>query len=140
MPAIKNNDIARAIYLFWEDNNLEALPLLRGKASKFGQVVNFLAKRRLLGRAPDILARLDKIINDSEGRIVARVSSGQEMNDAEKRGLARALAKRYSAKEAVIVPVLDKKLLGGFKIEVGDEVMDLTIKNRIEKLQAHLIK
>ena len=36
--------------------------------------------------------------------------------------------------------VLDEKLLGGFKIEVNDEIIDLTIKNKLEKLQEYLTR
>jgi len=35
---------------------------------------------------------------------------------------------------------VDEKLLGGFRIEVNDEVIDLTLKNKAEKLQEHLTK
>ena len=55
-----------------------------------------------------------------------------------KRELTQTLTHRYKAKEIKIVENLDKKLLGGFKVEVGDEVIDLTLRNKINKLQEHL--
>ena len=35
---------------------------------------------------------------------------------------------------------LNEKLLGGFKIEVNNELIDLTLKNKIYRLQEHLIR
>ena len=35
--------------------------------------------------------------------------------------------------------VIDKNLIGGFKVEVNNEVIDVTLRNKISKLQEHLI-
>ena len=40
----------------------------------------------------------------------------------------------------VLKESLDAGLLGGFRIEVKDEVIDLTSRNKLRKLQAHLTK
>jgi len=134
MTKISNNDIARAIYLASKDKSSSEQSLF------FSKVIQFLVRRRLLPKAKDILLRLNKIINDDEGRVIARVSSREELSETIKKELTHSLAKRYSSKEVVLVSSLDEKLLGGFKIEVNDEVMDLTIKNKIEKLQEYLTK
>ena len=133
MTIISNNNIARAIYLATEGKNDAEQSLI------FPKVIQFLFRRRLLSKAPDILLHLNKIINGEEGRIVAKISSRDNLNEKIKRELAHALTKRYSAKEVVLSEVLDKKLLGGFKVEINDEVIDLTIKNKIGKLQEYLI-
>ena len=133
MTTISNNSIARAIYLASKGKNHAEQSLI------FPKVIQFLFRRRLLSEAPDILLRLSKIINDNEGRIAAKVSSAEKISKTIKKGLAHSLAKRYSAKEVVLLEILDKKLLGGFKIEVNDEVIDLTIKNKIGKLREYLI-
>jgi F-type H+-transporting ATPase subunit delta len=133
MAIISNNNIARAIYSATKGKNDAEQSLI------FSKVIQFLFRRRLLSKAPDILRHLNKIINDEEGRIVAKISSRGDLNEKIKRELAHALTKRYSAKEVVLSEVLDEKLLGGFKVEINDEVMDLTIKNKIGKLQEYLI-
>ncbi len=134
MAAISNNDIARAIHL-----------TIGGKSGgeqsvAVGQIIKFLSKRRLLSKTPDILSRLSKIINQEEGRIVAKVSSPEKLDSKMRTHLEQALKKRYSAKEVILAETLNKELLGGIKIEVNDEVIDLSIKNRIGKLQAYLIQ
>ena len=133
MTIISNNNIARAIYLATKGKNDAEQSLI------FPKVIQFLFRRRLLSKAPDILLHLNKIINGEEGKIVAKISSRDNLNEKIKRELAHALTKRYSAKEVVLSEVLDEKLLGGFKVEINDEVIDLTIKNKIGKLQEYLI-
>jgi F-type H+-transporting ATPase subunit delta len=132
MTTISNNDIAHAIYLATRDKSKEEQSLV------YGRVVKFLGRKRLLPKAPDILLRLNNIINNYEGRITARVSSGVEIDEATKKEITQTLARRYSVKEVILHHIVDTKLLGGFKVEVGDEVIDLTLKKKIEKLQEHL--
>ncbi len=139
MTVISNNDIARAIYLVLKDNHLEALPPSGGKAGKYDRIVKFLYRKKLLSKTSFILSQLRKIINQEAGRIIAKVSSAKTLNHQTKIRLENILKKRYSAKEVVLVEIVNEKLLGGLKIEVNNEVIDLSIKNKIEKLQEHLI-
>ena len=132
MSAISNNDIARAIYSASKDD----IPA----GQFYSKVISFLNRRRLLSKAPAILLSLNKIINDEEGKVVAKVSSKSRLGEKTKKELEHILSKRYSGKSVTLAENLDERLLGGFKIEVNDEVMDLTIKNKIGKLQEYLTK
>jgi len=130
MTTISNNDIARAIYLASKEEN---------QGGHFSpKVVQFLAHRRLLPKAPDILLRLDKIINKEEGIIVVKISSKNYLHEKIKKELIDILEKRYKGKSILLKENIDQGLLGGFKIEINDEVIDLTIKNKIRKLQEYL--
>ena len=134
MATISNNTIAQAIYIALKDKKVgEQSTILK-------QVVQFLARKRLLSKAPDILARLSKIINEDEGKILVKVSSIEKMSEATKKEISHGLAKRYGDRTIILEEHIDDKLLGGYKVEVSDEVLDLSIKNRMAKLQEHLIK
>ena len=132
MTVISNNNIAQAIYLASKDAKEEKHFL--------NEVTQFLVKKRLLSKASDILLALSKIINDHNKVVVAKVSSVNKINETTNKEIAVILMKRYSAKEVNLVEILDEKLLGGYKIEVNDEIIDLTIKNKLEKLQEHLTR
>lgn len=134
MATLSNNDIANAIYLVSKDKGKEEL------LTVFKKVVDFLNKRRLLARVPDILEKLDKIINFEEKKVVVKISSARKLNEKAKKELSLFLEKRYKAKEILFEEKLDEKLLGGMKLEINDEIIDLTVKNKIKKLQEHLIK
>lgn len=134
MSIISNNDIAHAIYLASKDKSKEEQSLV------FKNVIKFLVKKKKFAKAPDILLRLGKIINNYENRIVGKIFSKEKITDTQNKEINQILARRYSVKEVSMVPHLDEKLLGGLKIEVNDEVLDLTIKNKLEKLQEYLIR
>ena len=130
MTTISNNDIARAIYLASKEE------MEGGHFSP--KVVQFLARRRLLPKAPDILLRLNKIINNEEGIVVVKISSKTHLQEKIKKEVIEILQKRYKGKSIFLKENIDQGLLGGFKIEVNDEVIDLSLKNKIEKLQEYL--
>ena len=134
MANLSNNDIAKAIYFVSKDKTDIELKDINKK------VIRFLAHRRLLSKTKDILDRLGKIINKVEERIVVKVSSAQKLEEKIKKELILFLKKRYGAKEIVLKEILDGKLLGGMKLEINDEIIDLTVKNKIKKLQEHLTR
>lgn len=134
MATISNNDIARAIYLLSKDKT----PAKQSAISK--KVVKFLTRRRLLSKKEDILLRLNKIINQGNKVLPVKISSARKLAEKTKTQLAQILIKRYSAKKIVFAENLDKKLLGGLRLEVNDEVIDLSVKNKINKLQEYLTK
>ena len=134
MSKISNDNLARAIYLAVKDKTpTERSSLLRN-------TVKFLAKKKLLAQAPKILARLGQIINEDQGVVAAKVWSVEKLSARTKGKLVDFLARRFGGKTAVLEENLDAGLLGGYKIEVRDEVLDLCLKNRIGQLQTHLTR
>ena len=134
MKATSYNDMAKALYETLEGKSGEEL------SRSLKSAVKFLYRRGLLSEAREILAKLEKLINEKEGRVTAVVSSPKGFSGESRRALLEMLKKRYSAKEVDLREVLDEKLLGGFRIEAENEVIDTTIKGKINQLQGHLTR
>jgi len=133
MANISNIDIARAIYLACKDN-------IGNEPSFLKDVVKFLARKRFLYRAKDILFNLEKIIHQENGIITAKVKSARILSEETKREITHSLKKLYSARKVLYKESVDENLLGGIRIEVNDEIIDLTVKNKINKLQEYLTR
>jgi len=132
MANISNNDIAKAIFLaIKEKSSSEQSVFLKN-------VVRFLVKKKLISKAPDIIERLQKVVNNEEGKIIVKISSVEKMSENTKKEITQSLSKRYNNKHIILEENLNDKLIGGYKIEVEDEVIDFSIKNRIKKLQTYL--
>ena len=129
-----NNNIAQAIYLGSKDKKGHELNLYAKEA------VKFLNKKRLLSKAENILIKLNEIVDKEEKIVPATVASANKLSPHAKHDLMRILAKRYNAKEVELSEILDERLLGGLKVEVGGELIDLTLRNRINKLKEYLIE
>lgn len=134
MTTISNNDIAQAIYLVSKDKTETELRNVNDK------IIKFLSRKRFLSKSSDILERLEKIINYENKKIIVKVSSAKKLKEELKEELAFFLKKRYKIEKVIFIEEIDEKLLGGMKIEINDEIIDLTVKNKIKKLEEHLTR
>ena len=133
MSNISNTDIAQTIYQLSKEKNGDDTATLKN-------VIKFLVRKRLINKTEGILRSLDKIINKEKGIIEAKVTGAKKISDEIKKEIIRTIKKRYLANDVILEEKLDSKLLGGVRIEVGDEVADLSVKNKIGKLQDYLIR
>ncbi len=134
MATLTHNDIAQAIYL-----------ALKGKEGKdlsdvCSGTIKFLSRKKLISKTSDILKKLEAIANTEAGVVVAKISTIKKLDEQTKSQINTEILRRYKAKKVVFVEVINEKLLGGIKIEVDDEVIDLTILNKLKKLQEHLTR
>ena len=134
MTTLSNNDITCAIYLVSKDKTHAELHNVIDK------VVKFLVRKRLLSKTGDILERLNKIINNENKKIVVKLLSAKKLKEEIKKELIFFLRERYKAKGVILKEIIDEKLLGGIRVEINNEIIDLTIKNKIKKLQEYLIR
>ena len=65
------------------------------------------------------------------GETVVTVHSARELSDADQKRLAEALSKQYSTTVQLHV-VLDPTLIGGLRVEIGDDVIDGSVSDRLD--------
>jgi F-type H+-transporting ATPase subunit delta len=134
MATISNNQIAQAIYLASLDAGS------RDQKVFLKNIVNFLSKKKLLSRSSLILEKLEETVNKGEDRLMVKVGSAVKLDEKTKISILHSLKHKYKVKEVALKEVVDDRLIGGLRFEIGNEVIDLTVRNRMNKLQEHLIK
>ncbi|NUR02404.1 MAG: F0F1 ATP synthase subunit delta [Streptomyces sp.] len=77
------------------------------------------------------LESLSKLAAERRDRLVAVVTSAVPLSDPQKQRLGAALAKLYGHKMHLNIDV-DPEVLGGIRVQVGDEVINGSIADRIE--------
>ncbi|MEX2052254.1 MAG: ATP synthase F1 subunit delta [Candidatus Paceibacterota bacterium] len=134
MATASNNDIAKALFLTLEDKDGSALSVALKNA------VSFLQRKRHLSRSEDILTRLSLLEREKKGELEVNIKSTRTLREEDKKYLREILKKRYGDKKFIFLEVLDEKMIGGVRIKIGDELIDLSLKNKIQKLQEHLTR
>jgi F-type H+-transporting ATPase subunit delta len=89
------------------------------------------------GRARELPAIIDAFVAkaaDSRAEAVAEVRSAVALDDDQKNRLAAALSKETGKKITVKVTV-DPTVLGGIVAQIGDTVIDGTVRRRLEQLK-----
>ena len=109
------------------------------QATTLTSFVQYLAKKRALGGAEAIMDEYQQLYNEKHGIVIATVTSISPLSDAAKKELTESLKTKYHAKDVQIVEKTNARILGGMKIQVGDEVYDSSIRNSLNQLQTALL-
>ncbi|MGP3954550.1 F0F1 ATP synthase subunit delta [Nonomuraea sp. 3N208] len=83
------------------------------------------------------LEEVGHLVAQQRQRLVAVVRSAVELTEEQKRRLATWLRTSYGRDVHLNVEV-DKRVLGGFSVRIGDEIIDTTIVGRIEEVRRRL--
>ncbi|WP_043616283.1 F0F1 ATP synthase subunit delta [Nonomuraea candida] len=83
------------------------------------------------------LEEVGQLVAQQRQRLVAVVRSAVELSEAQKQRLTTWLRTSYGRDVHLNVEV-DKRVLGGFSVRIGDEIIDTTIVGRIEEVRRRL--
>jgi F-type H+-transporting ATPase subunit delta len=85
------------------------------------------------------LEEYEKQAADRQQRLVAVVRSAVELTDDQRTRLAAALAKRYG-RDVHLNIVLDPEVMGGLRVELGDDVIDGTVSTRLAEASRRIAR
>ncbi|MDF1484565.1 F0F1 ATP synthase subunit delta [Ramlibacter sp. H39-3-26] len=90
-----------------------------------------------LAAVPEIAAQFHALVNQRNGASDATVYSAFPIDASALADLSATLEKRFGRRLTLAV-VQDASLIGGIRVVVGDEVLDTSVKARLEQMKAAL--
>jgi F-type H+-transporting ATPase subunit delta len=97
-----------------------------------------LVKHRRQMLIPEIAREYLDIVDAAEGRMHARVTVARETSDAEVAAIAKQLSRMF-AKEVVPHVTVDAAIMGGVVVNVGDTVLDGSVRKRLATLKRRML-
>jgi F-type H+-transporting ATPase subunit delta len=114
------------------------ISVLAGKLSAESEnFVRVLAENDRLNVLDEIRAQYEALKNEREGTVEAEVYTAFEMDQAQVADLVSRLEKKTGRKVKARVSV-DKSLIGGVKIVIGDQVIDGSARAQLAALETAL--
>jgi F-type H+-transporting ATPase subunit delta len=110
------------------------------KSPLTGEAKNFIAmliENRRMTLLPEIGAQFMVLKNAQEGAADAHIQSAFEMSQAQVAELVTSLEKKFGRKLNPLVDV-DPALIGGVRVVVGDEVLDTSVRARLQQMHVAL--
>ena len=114
------------------------IAILAGKLSAEGEnFVRVLAHNKRLELLPLIREQFEALKNEREGVVLAEVQSAFELTETQVADLVQRLEKKTGRKVRTRVKV-DKELIGGVKVLLGDKVIDGSARAQLAALETAL--
>ena len=108
---------------------------LNAEAKNF---ISMLAENGRVVLLTHIAAQFNELKNAHEGAADAHVFSAFDLAPAQVAQLAASLEKKFGRKLNPTVTV-DPSLIGGVRVVVGDEVLDTSVRAKLQKMHAALV-
>lgn len=119
----------------------EVLQKILPETAKKGSVHNFLMllldkRRESLLQA--ICSQYIQLANEAQDIITAEVTVAFDLSAQQERNLVAKLSKT-TGKNVVITKKIDKSILGGVIVKMGDKCIDGSVKRQLQTMQARLL-
>jgi F-type H+-transporting ATPase subunit delta len=95
--------------------------------------VHVLAENDRLSLLPEISAQFEALKANAEGTLEATITSAQELTQAQIDDLVAGLKAKFNRAVNVQVAV-DPELIGGAVVAIGDQVIDGSVKGRLQRM------
>ena len=139
--AVRDSSVANLIdspHLSYQDKVKQFLALFEGEIEP--KVVNFLkvlGESKRLSLLPDIEKEYKALIEGNEGKKTVELFSPFVLSADQQEKITTSLKKRFGD-NLTVEPGVDESLIGGFLARSGDDVLDASIKGKLEKLSNQL--
>lgn len=106
-----------------------------------GIVKNFLEVVYRYNRMDDLLLIIDEYerrFDEAKGLVLGTVTTAVKLTADQKDKLTRQIAQRFGYQSAELVEKVDPEILGGVIVEANHQVIDGSVKSRLEHLRNQL--
>ena len=125
-PQLSAEQVANAIIAVSNDND-----------AILGNFVRTLAENRRLALLPEISRLFDLAKSQEEGIKEAVVHSAFPIDDTQVKALVQELEARFGTKLTARVEI-DASLIGGVRVTVGDQVLDASVRGKLDAMAVAL--
>ena len=100
-------------------------------------LVNALLENQRASLLPFISEHFERLQREHDGVVKALITSAFALSDADKVSLVDGLARKYGKRVEAEVRV-DASLIGGARVQVGDDVIHASVRDRLDKMAVAL--
>lgn len=115
----------------------EVAKLTEGKFSTLTtNLLTTMAGNARLSELPKIAATYERLMRAKRGEVDAVLITAEPLDEKQAQDIANAVMKGRGGSNAKVVlkTKVDPTILGGLQVEIGDEVLDLSVKSQVEEI------
>ncbi len=112
-------------------------PLRDGERSAGANFLRLLVENQRLSVLPDISTRFEQLKAEAENTLEATLTTAAAVSDEQRARITESLQKRLGRQVRLTVQT-DANLIGGARLQVGDRVIDGSVRTGLDKLATTL--
>jgi F-type H+-transporting ATPase subunit delta len=101
-------------------------------------LLGLLLDRKRVGHFPEIAGVYTLMLEDARGIARAKVRTAIPLDEATEKRLMEVL-EDVTGKRILLEKIVDRTLIGGVAVRVGDNLLDSTIRTRLREMKAQLL-
>ncbi|MBC6961069.1 MAG: F0F1 ATP synthase subunit delta [Lautropia sp.] len=141
LAVVAGTEVARELIGNPQLSNAQVAALVADAAGQIApeqkNFVQVLAANGRLAVLPEISALFDRLRNEQEGVLDARIASAYPLDERQVDEVVAALREKYGKQIKATVHV-DAELIGGVSIRIGDEVIDASVRGKLAQMAGAL--
>ncbi|WEV71488.1 ATP synthase F1 subunit delta [Lactobacillus sp. ESL0785] len=111
----------------------------QGLTAEVQNFLNFLLDYNRFNDLLDIIDRFNDLYDEANKITSGTATTAVKLDDAQLTALSRSYAQKYGLKDVRLENQVDKDILGGVILQIGDRLIDGSVKNKLKKIRVQLI-
>jgi len=103
-------------------------------------LMKILQKNNQANLFAEISQKFNEIWNKEKGIVEAEVITSRKLKDSQAQQVESFIKKKYQTKGVILQNIIDTKIKGGMIIKVGEEILDASVRRKINLLKNMLTK
>jgi F-type H+-transporting ATPase subunit delta len=113
--------------------------LKKEASSSLQKFITLITMNHRVAALPEIAKQFEELKNARAAAAEIKITSAFPMSEQELASLVSSLSKKFGNKTLKPILEIDPELIGGVRVQVGDEVLDTSVKARLEAMQSALL-
>ena len=105
----------------------------------FLNFIKVLVDKERMNAIADILENYEVLANEKQNIVLIKVTSAMLLDDEQIESIKQKYKKNFEGSKIEIKNVIDESIIGGIKLEVGDKIVDATLKTKLKSLKEHIL-
>jgi len=119
---------------------LDAITAKYGYSPVTGNFLKVLVENRRINRLGKMIDSFEEFYRAEKGQVLCKVMSAAELDAGQKTKVQGALQARAGKDAKLILEYeVNPALLGGLTVKLGDQVFDMSVQSKLDRLQAQLL-
>ena len=111
----------------------------KGEPKAIRAVLDLMLERDRMTILPDVVRAFDDLVDRREGVLKAKITTTRELERADQGDLVRRL-EQASGKTIRATFAVDQSLIGGAKVQIGDRLIDSSLRTQLDHLARDLAR